>query len=119
MGIKYYYSAPQQIRSGYFVSDVNGNILYKFPGSSFVKNLPRVIICTILDGTKLSIGFATCSHKDQYVKKIGQKIAMARALKKPYATVEISNIQEIHDISQKYVSEIFENETKRIYGVSS
>jgi hypothetical protein len=118
MGIKYYYSAPQQIRKGYYLADAGGNIIYEFEGSEFIKNVPRVTICTILDGDKLSIGFTTCTGKDQFVKKIGQKIAKARAIKRPYAVVEISDIKEIHNISNKYISEIFDLETKRIYGVS-
>jgi len=118
MGIKYYYSAPQQIRCGYFLADAEGLPLYQFSESYFVKNLPRVTVCTILDGNKLSIGYATCTSKDQYVKRIGQNISKARALKKPYAVVEISDIKEIHNISEKYINEIFDLESKRIYGVS-
>lgn len=118
MGIKYYHSLPQQIRIGYFLADAEGNFLYQVEGSEFVKNLPRVTICTILDGDKLAIGFATCSSKDQYKKKVGQRIAYARALNKPYAVVDVPDIKEIHNISKKYINEIFEIETKRIYGVS-
>ena len=116
MKIKYFYSEPQQIRLGYLLADAKGNTIYNFDDSKFVKNLPRVTICTILDGDSLSIGFATCSSKDQYVKKIGQHIAYVRATKKPYAVVKIDNIKDIHTISEKYVDEIFDLETRRIYG---
>jgi hypothetical protein len=45
-------------------------------------------------------------------------IAYARASKKPYTVVTVENKQEIHEISAKFVDEIFDLETKRIYGVS-
>ena len=115
MGIKYYYSAPQQIRLGYYLADVGGNYLYTLPNSKLVKNLPRVTICSILEGNKISFGFATCSSKEQYVKKRGQAIAHARALKKPYAVYEVNSIEEVHKVSDQVIKEIFELETSRLY----
>ena len=119
MGIKYYHSVPQQIRLGYFIADAEGKLIFQFDGSTFIKELPRVTVCTILNGNQLSIGYATCSHKDRYNRKVGNMIAYARASKKPYAVVTVENKQEIHEISAKYVDEIFDLETKRIYGVSN
>jgi hypothetical protein len=103
---------------GYYIADAEGNLIYDFGKSKFVKNLPRVTICTILDGNKISFGYSTCSDKDSYNRKVGNKIAYSRAIKKPYKVVELTNIKEIHDISLKVVEEIFDLETKRIYGVS-
>lgn len=118
MGIKYYYSAPTQIRCGFFIADAEGNWLNDLPIKSvLVKNLPRVVICSILDGNKLSFGFATCSSKEQYCKKRGQRIAYARAIGKPYKVVELEDIKTIHDISAQIIDEIFDLETKRIYGI--
>lgn len=117
MGIKYYYSAPQQIRSGLFLADAEGRPIAPVPTkSTLVKNLPRVVICSVLDGNVLSFGFATCSDKEMYCKKRGQRIAYARAIGKPYTQIQIDNIKDIHEISARIVDEIFDLETKRIYG---
>lgn len=117
MGIKYYYSAPTQIRCGLFIADAEGNWINDLPvKSTLVKNLPRVVICSILDGNKLSFGFTTCSSKEQYSKKRGQRIAYARAIGKPYKVIELEDIKTIHDVSAKIIDEIFNLETKRIYG---
>ena len=116
MGIKYYHSAPQQIRLGYFLADAEGNEIYMYSGSTFVKNMPRITICSILDGNKLSFGYATCSSKDQYKKKIGQSIAKIRAEKKPYKVIELDDLKDVHIISDKIIDEIYDLETKRIYG---
>ena len=115
MRIKFYHSAPNQLRKGVFLADAGGKVLYVFDGSEFVKNLPRVTICSILDGNTLSFGYATCSSKDQYIKKRGQTIAKARAILKPYKTITIESNTNIKDVSAKMVDEIFDLETKRIY----
>lgn len=115
MGIKYYYSAPQQIRTGTFLADSNGNLLTVLGGSKYVRTLPRVTICSILEGNKVSFGYTTCAAKDQYIKKRGQHIAYVRALKKPYAVFQLENIADIHEISNRVIDEIFDLETKRIY----
>lgn len=116
MGIKYYYSAPTHIRQGYFIAGTNGQMLYMFDDSKFIKNLPRVTVCSILEGDKVSFGYTVCSSKDQYIKKLGQRIAYARALKKPYVVYQLENISDIHEISKRVVDEIFDKESKRIYG---
>ncbi len=118
MGIKYYYSAAQQIRTIKCIADANGNILYEFENSTFVKNLPKITVCTVLDGKTFSVGFATCSSKDQYSGKMGRKIALARALNHPYYKTELEDIKSIHDVTNTIVNEIFDKETKRIYHVS-
>lgn len=116
MGVKYYYSAPVQIRRGYFIADAEGNWLNDLAvKSELVKNLPRVVVCSVLEGNKLSFGFATCSSKEQYSKKRGQSISYARAIGRPYKVVELENIKTIHDVSAQMVKEIFALETKRIY----
>lgn len=115
MGIKYYHSAAQQIRQFTALTDVNGDVLYVFPDSKFVKNQPRVTVCSILDGNVLRFGYTTCASKDNYVKKIGQTIAYNRAIKKPFKVVTIEDMKDIHNISDAIISEIFELETKRIY----
>lgn len=115
MKAKFYYSVPQQIRSVNVLSDASGNIIYVYPKTKLVKNLPRITICSILDGDTLSFGYSTCSHKDTYVKKLGQHIARQRAELNPYKKVTIEDKKDIHVISDAIVSEIFELETKRIY----
>lgn len=116
MGIKYYYSAPTQVRLAYFLAGTNGEPIYMLNQTEFVKNLPRITICSILNGNLVSFGYAVCSSKDQYVKKIGQQISYARALKKPYVVYELENISDIHEVSKRVIDEIFEVESKRIYG---
>ena len=115
MGIKYYHSVPQQIRQLTVLTDINGNLIYAFPDSKFIKNLPRVTVCSILDGNTLRFGYATCASKDTFIKSIGQKISYARAMKKPYKIVTIDDMKDIHAISDTIISEIFELETKRLY----
>lgn len=117
MGIKYYHSAPTQLRCGLFLADAEGNKIYDFPTkSALIKNLPRVTICSVLDGNKLSFGYTTCSSKEQYTKKRGQRISYARAIGHPYKVVELDDMANIHEVSGKIIDEIFEKETKRIYG---
>lgn len=117
MGIKYYYSAPQQIRCGLFLADAEGKPIAPIPTKSkLIKNLPRVVICSVLDGTKLSFGFATCSDKEIYCRKRGRAIAYARAIGKPYVEYELQDIKDIKEISARVVDEIFDLESKRIYG---
>lgn len=116
MGIKYYHSLPQQVRCGLFLADAEGNKIYDFPiKSTLVKNLPRVTVCSVLEGKKLSFGYATCSSREQYSKRRGQRISYARAIGKPYKVIELGN-ENIHEVSAKIVDEIFNLESKRIYG---
>ena len=115
MKIKYYYSTANQIREQRVIADANGNTIYAFPQSKFIKYIPRIIICTILTDNVLSFGFATCSHKDEFSIKTGRKIARNRAEQKPYKTIQIENIKDIHNISDSIINEIFESESKRIW----
>ena len=115
MGIKYYYSIPQQIRQALVLTDAVGNPIYVFENSKFIKNLPRVTICSILNGNTLSFGFTTCASKDTFKRKVGQKISRERALKKPYKTVVIEDMSDIHTISDAIVAEIYKMETSRLY----
>lgn len=115
MGIKYYYSKPTQVRMVPCFADAEGNIIGEAGNSVFVKWIPRVVICSILDGNKVSFGYTTCSKKDLYKQKVGQHISYIRALNKPYATVELNDISEIKEVSNRIISEIFEKESKRIF----
>lgn len=116
MGIKYYYSASQQIRSKLVLTDGQGNEIADINAKlKLVKSLPRVTVCSVLDGLKLSFGYATCSVNEKYSKKKGQAISYARAIGKPYAVFELSDIKDIHEVSSRIIDEIFDLETKRIY----
>ncbi len=115
MGVKYYYSAPLQIRSKYILADAQGNELADWGESILIKSLPRVTVCSILDGNKLSFGYATCSDRELYSKNRGRVIAYARAIGKPYAVFELSDLKDVHEVSSKIVDEIFDLESKRIY----
>lgn len=115
MGIKYYYSKPTQVRMVPCFADAEGNIIGEAGTSTFVKWIPRVVICSILDGNKVSFGYTTCSKKDLYKQKTGQRIAHARAINKPYEVVELNDISEIKEVSTRIVSEIFDKESKRIF----
>ena len=53
MGIKYYYSKPTQVRMVPCFADAEGNIIGEAGNSVFVKWIPRVVICSILDGNKV------------------------------------------------------------------
>lgn len=117
MGIKYYYSAPQQIRCDLFLANAEGKPIAPIPTKSkLIKTLPRVVICSVLDGNKLSFGFATCSDKDTYSRKRGREIAYSRAIGKPYTVFELPDLKDIREVSARIVDEIFDLESKRIYG---
>ena len=115
MKVKYYYSAVQQIRMGYFVADAEGKPIFQFEDSKYIKTLPRVTICSILKDNKLYFGYATCASKDEYRRSIGRQIAYARAIGKPFAVVDVPDMKDIHEISDSVIDKIFELETKRIY----
>ena len=116
MGIKYYYSAPLQLRKLTVLADADGAVVYTFDKSEYIKTLPRVVVCSILSDDVLSFGYAVCSSKDTYNKKLGQIIAFNRARQKPYAIQKIEDMSKIHEISDEIVQSIFDKETARIYG---
>lgn len=115
MGIKYYYSKPTQVRMVPCFADAEGNIVGVAGKSTFVKWIPRIVICSVLDGNKVSFGYTTCSNKDLYKQKLGQHIARERALNRPYVSIELGDISEIKEVSTRIVSEIFDKESKRIF----
>ena len=114
--ISFYYSIPTQIRMVPSFADVEGRILGQAGVSTFVKWIPRVVICSVLEGNILSFGFATCSEKDSFVREVGKKIAMERAVNNPFKTVTLDDLSNIKNVSQTIVDEIFEKESKRIFG---
>ena len=44
-----------------------------------IENKPRVTVCLMIDGEKISKGMAICCYKDNPCKKMGRKIARERA----------------------------------------
>jgi len=113
--VRFYYSIPTQVRMVPSFADAQGIILGQAAPDVFVKWIPRVVICSVLNGNELSFGYTTCSKKDNYVKKIGQQKAYDRAINKPYKTVILNDISDIKDVSKEIVDEIFEIESKRIF----
>lgn len=58
--------------------DVDNNGPYNFDNALF----NRVVDCEIYeDGELVALGTAQCSKQDQFVKAVGRKIALTRALK--------------------------------------
>ena len=115
MGIKYYYSVPQQLRWNKVLADANGHVILDLGESKFIKNLPRVIVCSILAGSNLSFGYATCCSKDQYTKKLGRHIAKNWAIMHPYKTVTVNTKEDIHKFTDDIIAEIYEKESNRIF----
>lgn len=116
MRTKYYHTPAGQVRIGYFIADANGKFINDIPiqRSNLVRELPRITICSILDGNKLSFGYTTCSQKDRYIKKVGNKIAYDRALNNPCFVREMSEEENIHEISANIVDAIYEAELTRM-----
>lgn len=106
MKVKYYYSSALQRVTLQAFADGNGVVVH-IPDQKpkFVEDFIRFTICTILEDNKLSIGYAVCSKKDHFVKKVGRNIAFARALNKPYAVIDISN-RNIHEATDEIIDKI-------------
>lgn len=89
MKVKYYYSRPYQVRTNSILTDEHGKYIATLR-NDFVCNKPRIVVCSILDGNKMSFGYTVCSPKDQFIKNKGRKIAFARALRRPYKVIDVS-----------------------------
>lgn len=48
---------------------------------------------------KLSLGISMCSKKDQYNRKIGNGIAIKRALKNPFITINVGINKQRKDVA--------------------
>lgn len=84
--IKYFYGAGFETK----LESWNPVIGYKLLG---LKQEPRISICGVLDTETniLKIGCARCSPKDQFIKKIGRKLAYDRALSNPMVTLTLTD----------------------------
>ena len=58
----------------------------------------RKSVAGIVEGNQLRIGISTCGPKDQFVKKLGHKISMARAEKKPSKVIYLDGEQSTRDV---------------------
>lgn len=58
----------------------------------------RRSVAGIVEGNQLRIGVSTCGPKDQFIKKLGNKISMARAEKKPSKTITLDADQSARDV---------------------
>ena len=54
----------------------------------------RFTLVGIVDEEEVRIGLSTCSEKNQFNKKVGNKIAEHRAFKRPIKTMLISELPE-------------------------
>ncbi len=63
--------------------------------SAQVKGKPRVTVAGIVENGILRIGFSRCSHKDVYVKKLGNVIAEGRARSKKAHMFEITRTGDL------------------------
>lgn len=87
---KYYYSEPFYKALAHVVVDNHGEVI-DFLDAYYKEAVPRITICGIWDTEKntMSYGYAVCSPKDQFEKKIGRKLAYDRALNKPQVIIYI------------------------------
>ena len=106
MKVKYYYTNPLQLRSINVLTDANGNIVFAYDEDpTYIRDIPRATVCTILKDNTLSVGYAICSKKDHFNKKTGRNIAFARALNKPYAVVDVTD-KNIHEATEEVLATI-------------
>lgn len=82
---KYYYSDPANKITEEYTPYTGFKVISRTP-------LPRISVCGIFDNETrlLQIGYARCSTKDKFDKKIGRTFAQHRAEHKPVITLRLA-----------------------------
>ena len=109
--VKYYYSKPVHIRTIPVVTDANGDPIYILGSKPLkVKSLPRVIVASVWDTSlnEMRFGVSICHPKDIFVKEIGRKIALKRALESPQISVRITKRNSTHSVSKRHAEQLIE-----------
>ena len=96
---KYYYSKNYRRVLLDAILDDNG-IIKSINNKYNVDSLPRVTICGVYDNEQntMTYGIARCSSRDNFVRRIGQKISYNRAFKNPYKIVQINPTDKISEV---------------------
>ena len=105
--IKYFYTPALQVRSFNLLCNGDGEVIESAPdfGGTYVKDLPRMVVCSIYDKEhkKMYFGTAVCSSKDNFCKKTAREISYKRAKEKPVHTIDVDDLDNIADLSRTTV----------------
>lgn len=108
--IKYFYTPALQIRSFNLICSGDGEVLETPPdwGGKYVRDLPRMVVCSVYDSEKqiMFFGTAVCSHKDSFSKKIAREMSYKRAKENPVTVVNVDPLDNIAALSKLCVEKI-------------
>lgn len=108
--VKYFYTPALQVRSFNLLCNGDGEVIESAPdfGGTYIKNLPRMVVCSIYDKdqSKMFFGTAVCSHKDNFCKKTAREMSYKRAKEQPCKIVEVDDLDNIAQISRLTVQHI-------------
>ncbi len=68
----------------------------------------KVAFAGVIEDNNLKIAFSECSTKDVFDKKLGRKIALGRAIKKPIVIIDLTQY------SDKKKSDVFVEECRNL-----
>ena len=112
--VKFFYTPALQVRSFNLVCDANGEVIEYIPpfDGTFVKNLPRMAVCSVwdTDNDTLAFGSCVCSEKDEFDKDTAQLLSYMRAKSKPIVTICIGPESDVAVLSKRYVNKIINGE---------
>ena len=105
--IKYFYTPALQVRSFNLLCSGDGEVIESAPdfGGTYIKDLPRMVVCSIYDKEhkKMYFGTAVCSSKDNFCKKTAREMSYKRAKEKPIHTIDVDDLDNIADLSRTTV----------------
>lgn len=108
--VKYFYTPALQVRSFNLLCNGDGEVIESAPdfGGKYIKDLPRMVVCSIYDKEqkKMFFGTAVCSHKDAFCKKTAREMSYNRAKTKPCMIVDVDDLDNIANVSRLYVQKI-------------
>lgn len=114
--VKYFYTPALQVRSFNLICNGDGEVIESAPdfGGTYVKDLPRMVVCSIYDkeNKKMYFGQAVCSGKDNFNKKTAREMSYERAKTKPVRVVDVDELDNIADVSRYTVQLIMNGDVR-------
>jgi TPP-dependent 2-oxoacid decarboxylase len=108
--VKYFYTPALQVRSFNLLCDGDGRVIESAPdfGGTYVKDLPRMAVCSVYDSEKqiMSFGVAVCSHKDNFCRKTAREMSYKRAKENPVHVTNIDPLDNVAAVSKLCVNQI-------------
>lgn len=112
--VKYFYTPALQVRSFNLICDGDGEVIETAPdfGGTFVKDLPRMVVCSLYDrdNRKMYFGSAVCSSKDNFNKKTARELSYERAKNNPQKVVQLDEMDNVASVSRFTVQLIMNGE---------